>query len=329
MQVITAFGLSPWLKAEDGIDQGDSISPLLWRIFYDPLLSALQSDHQRGYQMNITWPTNVQSRAEWRSYNLNIPAQAYMDDTSFMGRNREDLQSSINIANQFYQLHDIFINGKKCDLIVINLSIPQALRYVSIGQDQTIVKATNKEIRYLGIWVSAKHSREKWMERLKIIVGDFLRICKRKVFGVGHLAYIVNRVLIPKLIYVSQLMTLNKNDWEVIFRPVLQMIKYQLKVAKSFLSAAIFHEGLTGIENPWHTFCANQVANFTQLINGENIVSISMLLRLRQAQINQLMIYPIWHLTRQDMFHMKSGSKLNLALYRLIIARSMKINFYI
>ena len=60
MQVITAFGLSPSLNAADVIDQGDSISPLLWRIFYDPLLSALQSDHRRGYQMNIMWPANVQ-----------------------------------------------------------------------------------------------------------------------------------------------------------------------------------------------------------------------------------------------------------------------------
>jgi len=198
-----------------------------------------------------------------------------MDDTSFMGRNREDIQASIDIANQFYHLHDIYINGKKCDLLVINPSIPQALRFVTIGQDQTIVMDTNKEIRYLEIWISAKHSKKKWMDRSKQIVKDFLRISKRKVFGVGHLAYIINRVLIPKLMYVSQLMTLNENDWNVIFRPVLQMIKYQLKVAKSFPSAAIFHEGLTGIEKP---FCANQVANFTQLVNGENIASISTLL---------------------------------------------------
>ena len=158
-------------------------------------------------------------------------------------------------------------------------------------------------------------------------MGDFLKICKRKVFGVGHLAYIVNRVLIPKLMYVSQLMTLNEYDWDVIFRPVLQWIKHQLKVAKSFPSAAIFHEGLTGIENPWHIFCANQVAIFTQLVNGSDIASSTTTLRLRQAQLDQLMTYPIWHLTRQDMFHMKLGSKINLALYHLIIARSMNINF--
>ena len=186
---------------------------------------------------------------------------------------------------------------------------------------------TNKEIRYLGIWISAKSSRVRWMNRLKIIVEDFLKICKRKVFGVGHLAYIVNKVLIPKLMYISQLMTLNENDWDAIFRPVLQWIKHQLKVAKSFPTTAIFHEGLTGIENPWHTYCANQVAVFTQLVNGTDIASISTIICLRQAQIDQLMTYPIWDLSRQDIFHMKTGSKNNLALHSLIIARSLEILF--
>ncbi len=279
--------------------------------------------------MNVTWLTNVQSRIDWRSYDLTIPAQAYMDDTSFMGRSREDIQASVNIANQFYSIHDIFINGKKCDLIVINPSIPKALRSVTVGQDQTIVKATNNEIRYLGIWISDKQSKKKWMRRLQQVVNDFLNIVKKKKFGVGHLAYIINRVLIPKLMYVSQLMTLYENDWDIIFRPVLKMIKYQLSVARSFPSAAIFHEGLTGIDNPWHVFCANQVANFTQLINGDNIASSSTILRLRYAQLDQLMTYPIWQLTRQDMNHMKSGSKNNLALHSLIIARSMDIEFHV
>ena len=54
MQIIIAFSLSPSLNAADRIDQGDSISPLLWHIFYDPLLCTLQQDHQRGYYMNIS-----------------------------------------------------------------------------------------------------------------------------------------------------------------------------------------------------------------------------------------------------------------------------------
>src|SRR6266542_2312438 len=41
------------------------------------------------------------------------------------------------------------------------------------------------------------------------------------------------------------------------------------------------------------------------------------------------MTYPIWQLTRQDMNHMKSGSKNNLALHSLLIARSMDIEFHV
>src|SRR6266542_1869646 len=39
------------------------------------------------------------------------------------------------------------------------------------------------------------------------------------------------------------------------------------------------------------------------------------------------MTYSIWKLIRQDMAHMKNGSKSNLALHSLIIARSIEINF--
>src|SRR5437016_6071667 len=82
MNIITNFGLSPTLTAKDGIDQGDAISPLLWRIFYDPLLSAIQlNKYKRGYKMDLTWPSNVTDTSTWISHNVHIPVMAYMDDT--------------------------------------------------------------------------------------------------------------------------------------------------------------------------------------------------------------------------------------------------------
>jgi len=60
---------------------------------------------------------------------------------------------------------------------------------VVIGQDRTVVKAINKEVQYLGIWIAAKQSRKQWMDRLKLIVNDFLKVCNKKVLGVGPLAY--------------------------------------------------------------------------------------------------------------------------------------------
>ncbi|PKY47912.1 hypothetical protein RhiirA4_463314 [Rhizophagus irregularis] len=37
-QILTSFGLTPSFEA---VDQGDSLSLVLWRIYYDPLLNAI------------------------------------------------------------------------------------------------------------------------------------------------------------------------------------------------------------------------------------------------------------------------------------------------
>jgi hypothetical protein len=58
--------LSPMFTAKDGIDQGDSISPLMWRIFYDPLLVAIQNESRLGYETEILWPHNVREKRTWK-----------------------------------------------------------------------------------------------------------------------------------------------------------------------------------------------------------------------------------------------------------------------
>jgi hypothetical protein len=65
-QVITKYGLTKGFQAEDGIDQGEVISPLIWRIIYDPLLTKLQH-MEKGYTLNINWPVNI---AEYKERKL-------------------------------------------------------------------------------------------------------------------------------------------------------------------------------------------------------------------------------------------------------------------
>ena len=84
---------------------------------------------------------------------------AYIDDTVFLERSKIHLQLSINLANEFYDLNDIYINGPKCELLVINPSLPPDQRFILIGQDNVKIEVTNKEIRYLGIWIANKLCR--------------------------------------------------------------------------------------------------------------------------------------------------------------------------
>src|SRR6266480_7620524 len=50
--VITPFNNTEPYIVEDEIDQGDTISPLLWRIFYNPLLSKVSRVHT-GYTISL------------------------------------------------------------------------------------------------------------------------------------------------------------------------------------------------------------------------------------------------------------------------------------
>src|SRR5260364_56521 len=84
IKIITALGLSTGFKAIDGIDQGEVISPLVWRIFYDLLLFYVQSETDLGYDLSLAkyevYPNNYLTRCV---------AIAYTDDTTWVASNKQ------------------------------------------------------------------------------------------------------------------------------------------------------------------------------------------------------------------------------------------------
>ncbi|EXX77812.1 hypothetical protein RirG_020420 [Rhizophagus irregularis DAOM 197198w] len=65
LRVATAYGLSDGFTGYDGIDQGDALSPLLWRIFYDPLLVRIQQTKDSIYEMKVNWPNDINDPKTW------------------------------------------------------------------------------------------------------------------------------------------------------------------------------------------------------------------------------------------------------------------------
>jgi len=54
IKVITEYGLIQEFEAEDGLNQGEVVSPLMWRIFYDPLLCLIHKKENLGYIVEST-----------------------------------------------------------------------------------------------------------------------------------------------------------------------------------------------------------------------------------------------------------------------------------
>ena len=106
-RVITANGLSDPYKVKIGIDQGEVISPLLWVIYINPLLVALNNHNSTLYTI---FSNSTQSQ-------VNTSTLAFMDDTTLISSSLNGLTDMLNIANEFYEMNNTKINFDKAELI--------------------------------------------------------------------------------------------------------------------------------------------------------------------------------------------------------------------
>ncbi|EXX68462.1 reverse transcriptase family protein [Rhizophagus irregularis DAOM 181602=DAOM 197198] len=125
---------------KDGIDQGEVWSPILWRIFYDPLLSRLNElKEETGYSLNeekiIDRGNNEKELLE-----ISINVTAFIDDTTLISKNKQQLKKLIEICHQFFKINDIKANVSKYELIKINNKVEDL-----IIEGEPITKVNNEE----------------------------------------------------------------------------------------------------------------------------------------------------------------------------------------
>src|SRR5438105_4528280 len=87
ISIITCFGLTQPFTGNDGIDQSETISPLLWQIFYDPLLCRINDDSNLGINIKINWPSGIINKPIL-TISEKIAASAYMDDTIWIASSK-------------------------------------------------------------------------------------------------------------------------------------------------------------------------------------------------------------------------------------------------
>lgn len=86
-----------------------------------------QTNHKEfGYEISS-------SSNSWVDYRKRIAVTAYMDDTAFIETSKEGMQALLNIVNSFYNMMDIVINVKKCDLLIFNSPLSKDDNKVYLG----------------------------------------------------------------------------------------------------------------------------------------------------------------------------------------------------
>ena len=100
LSVILDGRLSNHIIAGDGLDQGETLSPLLWRIFYDPLMCKIQDNKNLGYNTECKWQPNLTDSTQ-ENLRLCTAAVVYMDDTTWIARSKDDMQRILEEAKIF------------------------------------------------------------------------------------------------------------------------------------------------------------------------------------------------------------------------------------
>ena len=127
-KVITNFGLTESYLVKNGIDQEETITPLLWRIYYDPLIHQIARLHS-SYTMQISWLQDLKFK-HIKSTQVSTSVLAYMDDTIWIAYTKNELEQIINTASSFFQIANIQVNSLK-SILITNSSNTTPINFIN------------------------------------------------------------------------------------------------------------------------------------------------------------------------------------------------------
>ena len=104
------------------------MSPLLWIIYYDPLFAKIEKINQEK---------NIGYKLDYNDQCINITDLAYMDDSTWIGKKKEELEIILQIADSFNEYNGIKVNKEKSKLIVINSSETKDNTNITYGTNST------------------------------------------------------------------------------------------------------------------------------------------------------------------------------------------------
>jgi len=280
-RVITFYGLTDEYKVNDGIDQGDAISPLLWRIFYDPLLEAVRKS-KLGYLMSTEIFNNnceIQTNLEQRIYTT-----AYMDDTVWIASNKKELQHILNLTSEFCQIVDIKVNPSKSQVIHINPSSMEKHTPVFVDAQPVYPMEKSVPVRYLGIWVSQSGSKKFQRETILNKIINACKILNWKRVTDKQIRYIVNQVIFPQIEYLLTDMLVSNDFCNKVNSKLMSMAKQKMSFAKTTLNSIFYMKDGYNFFNLQDRQLQIHGSNWLKRLNDNTEVGTTTRIRLQNYQ---------------------------------------------
>ena len=138
----------------------------------------------------------------------------------------------MSIADEFYKITCTAINKDKSQLIIISEKVPDvvALRF---GNDTINIRPVKTAARFLGVWINASNSPKFVVQQCKDITATYITIMKTKIITDKQLAYLINAVIFPTLLYRCQITYISPVHSQKINSMILSFFKNKMGFARS------------------------------------------------------------------------------------------------
>ena len=225
-QVITSHGLTDYIPISQGIPQGETISPLWWVIFYDPLLTKLQQSHDKPHNL--------------------INNLAFMDDINLISPNKIILQSLLDTTTQFLSFNNISVNPQKTKLITINSK--EKNKNIILNSTTILPNKKNDPIRILGIFLSESSIIKPGRDQIKKDITTISNSLKPKYTTGSMSTYIYNKVLLPRIEYKLQTTYLSPQQTIRFQQLIDTTIKHKFSIERSLPKKCFYNPNFFNIK---------------------------------------------------------------------------------
>ncbi|KAG9291445.1 hypothetical protein G9A89_021864 [Geosiphon pyriformis] len=232
-RVMTNFGLFDGYHVHDGLDQGKVFSPLLWCIFYDPLLCEVRCQKSvYNYRLNSHFVSRSSHTEFQAGFSFFFAARAFVDDTIWVGSSQAATQYILNIASEFFRINNILINNDKTVAIPINSRISNLSFFISS----------------LPISI-AKKGKSYHLAKAHLDVHFFSNLVLKKAVSDKQFLYLVSAVLHSIISYRTQFSFVSVgvcNKWDIL---ICKSLKLKSGLPFNFSSDTIYHPSFYGLKS--------------------------------------------------------------------------------
>ncbi|GBC54306.2 ribonuclease H-like domain-containing protein [Rhizophagus irregularis DAOM 181602=DAOM 197198] len=137
---------------------------------------------------------------------INISSQSYMNNVTWITKNKAQLEQILKIAGEFNIMNNIQTNYDKFEMIT-NKKLDKDIVEVNFRSSKRMVKPlTSKEsVRILGVWINLDLKTNYVFNQCKDIIKRYNKTISFKQITDLQMKYIYNHVIIPRVDYKAQL----------------------------------------------------------------------------------------------------------------------------